>query len=46
MKHKTASANLFIKMLREKSKEMDLDKSELAMLKKLVSETKDLIDEA
>lgn len=46
VKRKTASANLFIKMLKEKSKEMDLDKSELAMLKKLVSETKDLIDEA
>lgn len=46
MKRKTASANLFIKMLKEKSREMDLDKSELAMLKKLVSETKDLIDEA
>lgn len=46
MKRKTASANLFIKMLKEKSKEMDLDKSEMAMLKKLVSETKDLIDEA
>ena len=46
MKRKSASANLFIKMLKEKSKEMDLDKSELAMLKKLVSETKELIDEA
>lgn len=45
MKRKSASANLFIKMLKEKSKDMDLDKSEMAMLKKLVNETKDLIDE-
>ena len=41
----TASASLFIKAMKEKSKEMDLSKEELAMLKKLMSETKEVLEE-
>jgi len=43
---RTASASLFMKAMKEKSKDMDLDKNQLAMLKKLMDETKDMIEEA
>jgi len=40
-----ASANLFIKAMKEKSKGMDLSKQEMAMIKKLMSETSELLQE-
>jgi ParB family chromosome partitioning protein len=43
---RTASASLFMKAMKEKTKDMDLDKKQLAMLKKLMAETKDMIEEA
>ena len=43
---RTASASLFMKAMKEKTKDMDLDKTQLAMLKKLMAETKDMIEEA
>lgn len=42
---RTASASLFMKTMKEKSKDMDLDKETLAMIKKLMDETKDMIVE-
>lgn len=39
------SANLFIKAMKEKSKQMDLSKEDMALLKKLMSETKEMIEE-
>lgn len=42
---RTASANLFMKAMSEKSKDMNLSKKELAMIKKLMSETKELLEE-
>ncbi len=38
------SASLFIKAMKEKSKTMDLSKEEMTMLKKLMSETKELLE--
>ncbi|MAX67177.1 MAG: ParB/RepB/Spo0J family partition protein [Bacteriovoracaceae bacterium] len=38
------SASLFIKAMKEKSKTMDLSKEEMMMLKKLMSETKELLE--
>jgi len=43
---KTASASLFMKAMKEKSKDMDLDKNQLALLKKLMEDTKDMIEES
>ncbi len=43
---RSTSASLFMKAMSEKSKDMNLSKKELAMIKKLMSETKDLIEEA
>ena len=42
---RTASASLFMKAMKEKSKDMDLSKEEMAMIKKLMEETKELIEE-
>ncbi len=42
---RTASASLFMKAMKEKSKNMDLSKEEMAMIKKLMSETKELLEE-
>lgn len=42
---RSASASLFMKAMAEKSKDMNLSKAEQAMIKKLMSETKDLIEE-
>lgn len=41
----SASASLFIKAMKEKSKDMDLTKDQLAMVKKLMEETKELLEE-
>lgn len=41
----SASASLFMKAMKEKSKNMDLSKDEMAMIKKLMSETKDLLED-
>lgn len=43
---RTASASLFMKAMKEKSKDMDLSQEQMAMLKKLMDETKDMIEEA
>ncbi len=40
----TPSASLFIKAMKEKSKDMDLNKEEMAMLKKLMSDTKEILE--
>ena len=42
---RTASASLFMKAMKEKSKNMDLSKDEMAMIKKLMEETKELLEE-
>ncbi len=42
---RTASASLFMKAMKEKSKNMDLSKEEMAMIKKLMDETKELLEE-
>ncbi len=42
---RSASASLFMKAMAEKSKNMNLSKDEMAMIKKLMSETKDLIED-
>jgi ParB family chromosome partitioning protein len=42
---RSTSASLFMKAMKEKSKGMDLSKDEMAMIKKLMSDTKDLIEE-
>lgn len=42
----TASASLFMKAMKQKTKDMDLSKDQMLMLKKLMSETKDMIEEA
>jgi ParB family chromosome partitioning protein len=42
---RSTSASLFMKAMKEKSKDMDLSKDDMAMIKKLMSETKDLIEE-
>lgn len=44
-KTSSASANLFMKAMKEKSKSMDLSKEEMAMIKKLMSETKELLED-
>lgn len=44
-KASAASASLFMKAMKEKSKDMDLSKQELAMIKKLMSETKELLED-
>jgi ParB family chromosome partitioning protein len=44
-KASSASASLFMKAMKEKSKNMDLSKEEMAMIKKLMSETKDLLED-
>lgn len=44
-KSSSASAALFIKAMKEKSKAMDLSKAEMLMLKNLMSETKDLLED-
>lgn len=41
----SASASLFMKAMKEKSKDMDLSREEMAMIKKLMSETKDLLED-
>ncbi len=41
----SASAALFIKAMKEKSKNMDLSKEELKMIKKLMSETQELLED-
>lgn len=41
----STSASLFMKAMKEKSKDMDLSKDELAMIKKLMSETKELLED-
>lgn len=41
----SASASLFIKAMKEKSKDMDLSKEQLAMVKKLMEETKEFLEE-
>lgn len=43
---RTASASLFMKAMKEKSKDMDLDPNQMALLKKLMEETKDMIEES
>jgi len=43
-KRKAASANLLIKAMKSKSKDMNLGKKEQAMLKKLMAEAQELID--
>lgn len=43
-KKKQLSASLFIKALKEKSKDMDMDEATMKMLKKLVRETRDVIE--
>lgn len=43
---RTASASLFMKAMKEKSKDMDLSQDQLALLKKLMEDTKDMIEEA
>jgi ParB family chromosome partitioning protein len=42
---RSASASLFMKAMKEKSKNMDLSKEEMAMIKKLMDETKDLLED-
>lgn len=42
---RNASATLFMKAMKEKSKGMDLSRDEMAMIKKLMSETKELLEE-
>lgn len=42
---RSVSASLFMKAMKEKSKDMDLSKEEMAMIQKLMSETKDLIED-
>lgn len=41
----STSASLFMKAMKEKSKNMDLSKEELALVQKLMSETKDLLED-
>jgi ParB family transcriptional regulator, chromosome partitioning protein len=40
-----ASASLFMKAMKEKSKGMDLSKQEMAMIKKLMSETQEILED-
>ena len=42
---RTASASLFMKAMAEKSKDMNLSSEELAMIKKLMDDTKELLEE-
>lgn len=42
---RSTSASLFMKAMKEKSKNMDLSKEEMTMIKKLMEETKDLLED-
>jgi ParB family chromosome partitioning protein len=44
VKQKTISANVFIKALKEQSKNLNLDKDTQVLIKKLMEETKEMVD--